>query len=188
MKVIQMWKDYNYPEQLIDCARSVVQIVGEKNYEILCTNFEIPKRLGNVSFKNFDEEFDRILNLQKNIDWWNKYCTTNFFKSDLIRLWYASQYDDLFYLDIDICLHQIINMDMSGVPYFNKKDPLCMFAVNGGSDKFDLFLNDLLPKHEPEPMIICLIMVMDSGLPFFKGKFFPESSFDRIDFGKKWKK
>jgi hypothetical protein len=103
MKTIQMWRDNGYPKELITCTQTVVNIVGKSNYEILCTNPEIPEIL-EVPFKNFDEEYNRILSLQQNPDWWVKYCKTNYFKSDLIRLWYATQYDDLFYLDVDILM------------------------------------------------------------------------------------
>jgi hypothetical protein len=65
MKVVQMWRDFNYPQKLIDCAKSVVKIVGKDNYEILCTNPEIPKTLGNVQWKNFDDEYQKAFSAQK---------------------------------------------------------------------------------------------------------------------------
>ncbi len=182
MKTVQMWRDFNYPKELIACAKTVVNIVGKENYEILCTNPKIPKELGNVRWKNFDEEYAKALADQKNIDWWKTYCTTNYFKSDLIRLWYATRFPDLFYIDADIQLLYLPNLSRENVPYFLQKD-FCMFNVNGNIKWFEELI-DAVTQNPSMPMIIFHYL---TGINCSDNRLnFPNDCCKRTFFGKVW--
>jgi hypothetical protein len=188
MKVIQMWREFDYPGQLLDCAKSVIEIVGKDNYEILCTNPKIPEELGNVKWKNFDEEYQKALSAQKNPDWWNTYCSTNYFKSDLIRLYYATCYSDLFYLDIDIALFYLPELSEKNIPYFYRND-FCMFAVNGNTRWFEELIEIVSTRLLPRPMVIFDYLLRNHDDQRERKRMnFPNDCCERINFGKRWKK
>lgn len=186
MKVIQMWRDFNYPQKLIDCAKTVVEIVGKDNYEILCTNPEIPKTLGNVKWKNFDDEYQKAFSAQKNPNWWKTYCTTNYFKSDLLRLYYATCYSDLFYLDIDTQLFYLPNLVEENIPYFHRGD-FCIFAVNGNTKWFEQLIEIITIRYPPRPMIIFEYLTREHNI-HGERRNFPKDFCNMIYFGKQWKK
>jgi hypothetical protein len=179
-----MWRDFNYPKELIFCANTVVKIVGKENYKILCTNPDIPKELGNVPWEDFDEEYTRLLSLQSNPNWWTVYGSTNYFMSDLIRLYYATQFDDFFYLDVDIQLFHLPKLE-EGFIYTEKGDALCMFAVNGCSEQYRMF-TDILMQTKPKPMCIYDMLPLFSRMFYIKN--FPKGCYRRTFFGNEWKK
>ena len=183
MKTIQMWRDFNYPKELIACAKTVINIVGKDNYEIFCTNPEISKELGNVNWKNFDDEYQKALLAQKNIDWWKTYCSTNYFMSDLIRLHYATFCPDLFYLDMDIQLLYKVILEKNYI-YFLQGD-FCMFAVNGNTEWFNFMIEDVT-QCSPIPMVIYSYLAVNKPGRIWKN--FPKNYYKRINFGKQWKK
>jgi hypothetical protein len=181
MKTIQMWRDLEYPDELVQCAKSVISIVGKDNYQLVCNSTELPKILGVPSI-NFDDEYNRVLSIIGNRKWWGDYCIKNYFMSDMLRLYYATQIKDLFYLDIDITLKQMPVFNKFSRPYLMDRD-FCMFYVNGRIDWFQNVINEVV-KTPPYPM--CIFHYIISEMTLVSHNITP-NYYIRKDFGIKWK-
>ena len=180
MKTVQMWRNETYPEELISCLSQTIKTVGRDNYTLLCNNQSLADIL-EVESLNFDKEYYRILAKIDNPRWWRDYCTMNMYRADMIRLYYAKETPDLFYLDADISLYSLPDFTNPDLPYLVDGD-FCMFYVNGRTDWFNQILDDVL-KTTAKPMAIYNYL-MKHKYPSCRIK---PSCYDRKDFGTKWK-
>ena len=184
MKVIQLWRNEDYPPELLRCVESVLRFIDKDNYTLICNNPEIAQRLG-VNSKNFDEEFYKILGLVDDWKWWSDYCTMNMARSNMIRLYYASQIPDLLYLDIDTVMLKMPEFKSVGKPYFYNGD-IGRFYVNGQTEWFTNLLETITAQLAPVPFVI---------YNYVKKLYFESQSLFRMDtknffvtdFGKKYK-
>jgi hypothetical protein len=152
MKVIQLWRNDTYPKELLRCVESVLRFVDKSDYTLICNNSEIAQRL-DVGSKNFDEEFHRILGAIGDHDWWDKYCTMNMYRADMMRLYYATQIPDLLYFDIDTVLLRMPEFKSVGKPYFYNGD-IRIFYVNGQIGWFSNLLKTITSQLTPQPFVI----------------------------------
>jgi len=179
MRALQLWGNARYPEELVRYTRSVLDIVGPDNYSLFCNNREISDALG-VEYQNFDAEISRILNVIQCSPWWLEYCSNNMFKSDMVRLFHACEYDDLLYLDADIeLLHKPIAT--SSKPLMADGD-FCGFYVNGNTDWFRRFMHEITARLKPEPYSIYNYL----STKFMEIGNIQQDAYIRHDFGIKW--
>jgi hypothetical protein len=141
MKTLQIWLGNTIDEGRMRCQQSVAALSDD--YTIICNN---PALFPAANTILYDSVYDTYLDKYGNREWWRRYGMTNALKSDFLRLMYAIENGDLFYVDIDVELLYAPTFPKDGKVYFGSFSGVAeffMFYVNGQGAWFEKLVKDI---------------------------------------------
>lgn len=131
MKVLQIWFDKKMPEEVKGYMKSVRDNTPDASYYFIGEQQNAPP--GAICL-NPQAEIEKAFAKLGNRSWWEKYCSANMFKADMIRLAWAIDMTDLLYVDADV--------EFVSPPMFSTSS-LPIMGVHKGFQEFFLFyVND----------------------------------------------
>lgn len=116
MKILQIWINDFMPDIVKEYTNSVPKnTVGD--YYFIGNKLNAPN---NAIVLDPENEIEKAKSYMGNNEWWEKYNTKPMFISDMIRLSWACQHDDLLYVDADCILKYPINIRNKNKPNIAK--------------------------------------------------------------------
>jgi len=148
MKILQIWINDYMPDNIKKYCQSVRDNTDNKENEYFFIgnekNININISKSKIIILNPKKEIDKCKLFLKNKDWWNNYATNNMFISDMIRMSYAMQNNDLLYVDADCeFISKPIIKDINNPNIAKNGNRFDFFLFYSGNMNWWEILNDL---------------------------------------------